>query len=102
MNFASTAKTGKAVIKSVKAGAKKTAVIKIKKKVSGASEYKIYRSTKKKGKYLCVGTTKKLTFKDKGLTAGKTYYYKVKAVAKNASNADVDSAFSKVKSVRIR
>ena len=102
VNFASTAKTGKAVIKSVKAGAKKTAVIKIKKKVSGASEYKIYRSTKKKGKYLCVGTTRKLTFKDKGLTAGKTYYYKVKAVAKNASNADVDSAFSKVKSVRIR
>lgn len=102
VNFDSTVKTGKAVIKSVKSTAKKTAVIKLKKKVSGASEYKIYRSTKKKGTYLCVGTTKNLNFKDKGLVSGKTYYYKVKAVAKNASNADVDSSFSKVKSVRVR
>lgn len=102
VNFTSTVKTGKAVIKNVKSKAKKTATIKIKKKVSGASEYKIYRSTKKKGKYMCVGTTKKLTFKDKGLESGKTYYYKVKAVAKNASNADVDSSFSKAKKVRVR
>ena len=102
VNFVSTVKTNKPVIKSVKAAAKKSAVIKIKKKVNGASEYKIYRSTKKKGKYMCVGTTKKLTFKDSGLISGKTYYYKVKAVAKNASNADVDSSFSKVKKVRAR
>ena len=102
VNFVSTAKTNKPVIKNVKAAAKKSAVIRIKKKVNGASEYKIYRSTKKKGKYLCVGTTKKLTFKDSGLISGKTYYYKVKAVAKNASNADVDSSFSKVKKVRAR
>lgn len=102
VNFTSTVKTGKAVIKSVKATGKKTATIKIKKKVNGASEYKIYRSNKKKGKYMCVGTTKKLTFKDKGLISGKTYYYKVKAVAKNASNADVDSSLSKAKSVKAR
>lgn len=102
VNFNSTVKTNKPVIKNVKAAAKKSAVIKIKKKVNGASEYKIYRSTKKKGKYMCVGTTKKLTFKDSGLISGKTYYYKVKAVAKNASNADVDSSFSKVKKVRAR
>lgn len=102
VNFVSTAKTNKPVIKNVKAAAKKSAVIRIKKKVNGASEYKIYRSTKKKGKYMCVGTTKKLTFKDSGLISGKTYYYKVKAVAKNASNADVDSSFSKVKKVRAR
>lgn len=102
VNFNSTVKTNKPVIKNVKAAAKKSAVIRIKKKVNGASEYKIYRSTKKKGKYLCVGTTKKLTFKDSGLISGKTYYYKVKAVAKNASNADVDSSFSKVKKVRAR
>ncbi len=102
VNFTSTVKTGKAVIKSVKATGKKTATIKIKKKVKGASEYKIYRSNKKKGKYMCVGTTKKLTFKDKGLISGKTYYYKVKAVAKNASNADVDSSLSKAKSVKAR
>lgn len=102
VNFVSTAKTNKPVIKNIKAAAKKSAVIRIKKKVNGASEYKIYRSTKKKGKYLCVGTTKKLTFKDSGLISGKTYYYKVKAVAKNASNADVDSSFSKVKKVRAR
>lgn len=102
VNFTSTVKTGKAVIKNVKSKAKKTATIKIKKKVNGASEYKIYRATKKKGQYMCVGTTKKLTFKDKGLESGKTYYYKVKAVAKNASNADVDSSFSKVKKVRVK
>ena len=102
VNFVSTAKTNKPVIKNVKAAAKKSAVIRIKKKVNGASEYKIYRSNKKKGKYMCVGTTKKLTFKDKGLISGKTYYYKVKAVAKNASNADVDSSLSKAKSVKAR
>lgn len=102
VNFASTIKPGKPAIKKVKATGKKTATIKIKKRISGASEYKIYRATKKKGKYMCVGTTNKLTFKDKGLTSGKTYYYKVKAVTKNASNADVDSAFSKVKKVRTK
>ena len=101
VNYVTAKATKKPVIKSVKVS-KKTATIKIKKKVKGASEYKIYRSTKKKGKYMCVGTTTKPTFKDSGLEGGKTYYYKVKAVKKNASGADKDSAYSKVKSVKVK
>ena len=49
-------------------------------KVSGASEYRIYRSTKYSGTYEMVGAlTEAGSYKDKELTTGKTYYYKVKA-----------------------
>ncbi|MCM1499405.1 MAG: hypothetical protein NC124_13140 [Clostridium sp.] len=88
-------------IKSVKAG-KKSATIKLKKKVSGATAYKIYRAEKKKGKYICVGTTTKTSYKDTGLKSGKTYYYKVVAVTANEANADVDSKASKPKSVKAK
>lgn len=51
------------------------------KKVSGASEYRIYRSTSKNGEYKKVGTVKngKLSFVDKTCSCGKKYYYKVRA-----------------------
>lgn len=41
--------------------------------------YKVYRATARKGKYKCVATTTKTQFKDHKVTAGKTYYYKIKA-----------------------
>ncbi|WMJ85974.1 CAP domain-containing protein [Anaerocolumna sp. MB42-C2] len=51
-------------------------------KVSGADSYKVYRATSPNGSYKCVGTTKSNCFKDSGLKANKTYYYKVKACDK--------------------
>lgn len=50
--------------------------------VVGASKYVIYRSTKKDSGYKKVETITDTTvrsFKDKGLTTGTTYYYKVRA-----------------------
>ena len=47
---------------------------------TGASKFLIYRSTTKDGTYTKVGElTAAGTFKNAGLTPGKTYYYKVKA-----------------------
>lgn len=98
--YTSVAAPGKAKISSLKA-AKKSVTVKIK-KVSGATGYKIYRATKKKGKYLCVGISKKVTFKDTGLEAGKTYYYKVVAVKAAESGADIEGKASAVKSVKAK
>lgn len=87
-------------LKKVKAG-KKSATVSYK-KVKGASKYLIYRSEKKKGTYELVGTSTKTSYKDSGLTAKKTYYYKVKAVAENSLGADKYSSLSKVKSVKVK
>ncbi len=54
------------------------------KKVSGATQYKILRSTSKSGKYKAIKTvsSKTLKFTDKSVKKGKTYYYKVVPVKK--------------------
>ena len=60
---------------------KKTAKITWK-KVTGASGYRVYRATKKNGKYKLVKTIKKnktVTYTNKNLKKGKKYYYKVRA-----------------------
>jgi len=65
------------------------------KKIDGAAKYEVYRATSKTGKYTKLGTTTKLTYTDTNAAAGKTYYYKVKAIhSKSAAN----SAFSAVDS----
>lgn len=66
----------------------KTAVIKWA-KVPGATQYKIYRATSKKGEYKEIYTHKKgkLTYTDKKAKAGKTYYYKVRAYVGLVSGA---------------
>lgn len=56
------------------------------KSVEGASKYTVFRATTKKGKYKKVGTSKTTYFKNKGLTRGKTYYYKVTANAGKLSS----------------
>ncbi len=58
------------------------------KKAAGADGYQIYRSTAKNGSYEKVGTTKgagTVTYKDGTLSAGKTYYYKVRAYKKSGT-----------------
>ena len=79
--------------------------IKIKKKIKAASYYKIYRSTKKTGKYVSVGVTSKnskLTFTDKSATKGKTYYYKVASVVKNEAMGEIESKLSAAKKIKVK
>ena len=65
--------------------------------VYGAKEYRVFRSTSgKDGTFKKVKTTKKTTFTDTGLTSGKTYYYKIRAVTD-----DGVSNFSKMKKCRV-
>ena len=74
------------------------------KKINGASGYEVYRSTKKNGKYAAVKTInkgKKVTFTNKNLKKGKTYYYKIKAY-KKVNGKKVLGQFSAVKSVKIK
>ena len=55
------------------------------KKVTGAQGYKIYRATKKKGKYKLIKTIKKgstVSYKNTKLSRSKKYYYKVRAYRK--------------------
>ncbi len=57
------------------------------KKVSGVTGYRVYRYSTKKEKYVYVGRTKKVTYTDDSLSAGKTYKYKVRAYkTKNKKN----------------
>ncbi|MDR3600739.1 MAG: protease pro-enzyme activation domain-containing protein [Desulfosporosinus sp.] len=51
--------------------------------VSGATSYKVYRSTSATGNYALVGTSTTASYSDINLTASTTYYYKVSAVNGN-------------------
>ena len=86
-------------LKSVTAG-KKCATVKWS-KVSGATGYKVYRATKKSGKYTCVKTVKTTSYKNTKLTKGKTYYYKVRAY-RTVNKKAVYGGYSKVKSVKVK
>ncbi len=63
--------------------------------VEGAVKYKVYRATSKSGTYKVILTTDKTSMTNTSTTAGKTYYYKVKAIAENEQ---ANSDFSSVKS----
>lgn len=66
----------------VKARSKSVGSIQIRwKKSAGADKYEIYRSKKKNGAYKKIATVKgtKKTYRDRKVTAGKAYYYKIKA-----------------------
>ena len=69
-------------------------------KQANVSGYQIVRATSKTGTYNNVGTTGKLTYTDKKLTAGKTYYYKVRAY-KNVNGKKIYGAYSNIKSVKV-
>ena len=68
------------------------------KKVTGATGYQVYRSTKKGTGYKLVGTiTKGSTVKyvDKSSKkAGTKYYYKVRAVGNNEAGVPIYSSYS--------
>ena len=67
--------------------------------VDEADKYEIYRKTSKNGTYKKVRTTSKLSFTDKELKKGKTYYYKVKAI--DTDNPELNSEYSIVTSAKI-
>lgn len=79
----------------------KKAVLKWNKK-NGYKGCKIYRSTKKNGKYKCVKSiSKKTSYTDKKVKKGKTYYYKVKIFTKQGTKIYY-SRYSKVKKIKIK
>lgn len=74
------------------------------KKQKYAAGYEIYRSTKKKSGYKKIKTTKggsKISWTDKTVKAGKTYYYKIRAYRK-INGRNVFSGFSKIKQVKVK
>jgi fibronectin type 3 domain-containing protein len=70
-------------------------------KVTGASGYQVFRSTSESGTYTSLGYVTTLSKESTGLTAGQTYYYKVRAYSevngkKNYSDySSIVSAFPK-------
>lgn len=66
-------------VKSVKTTAGKKKVAVSWKKVTGATGYQVQRAASKSGKYTTVKTTSAASYTNTGLTAKKTYYYKVRA-----------------------
>ena len=71
------------------------------KKVSGASGYKLYMSTKKNSGFKAVYTGSKLTYQKKSLKKGKTYYFKVRAY-RTVGSKKIYGAYSKTKSLKAK
>lgn len=69
-------------------------------KVSGATEYVVYYSSKKDSGYKKLGTTTDKSLTAKTFKSGALVYFKVVAV-KKAGNNNIKSAYSAVKSVRV-
>lgn len=66
-------------------------------KIPNASKYVVSRATSKNGTYKTVKTitnASTVTYTDKGLTTGKTYYYKVKALFRDGSSLGTSSVVS--------
>ena len=55
--------------------------------VSGATSYKVYRATSKNGTYKLMKTTTSTSYINTSAEAGKTYYYKVKAVSADGTTS---------------
>lgn len=69
------------------------------KKIPIASKYVVYRAASRNGKYRKITTltkTSAISFIDKKLTCGKTYYYKVKAIYKDGTALGTSAAVKAV------
>lgn len=74
-----------------------TGKVKVKwEEIDGAAKYSVYRADSKTGKYKKLVTTKNTSYIDGSAKAGTTYYYKVKAIF--SDNSDANSAMSEIKS----
>lgn len=72
-------------------------------KIKGVSGYEIYRSASKKGTYKKIASVKKassVTYKDKSVKEGKTYFYKVRPY-KMSGDRKITAKFSTVQKVRL-
>ena len=63
--------------------------------VEGAKSYEVYRCDTLSGTYKKLAATTKLSLTNTGLTAGKKYYYKIRAIG---STSTANSAYSTIKS----
>lgn len=97
-----TAKKAKATKLSSAKSTKKATVVVSAKKVKGAKGYAFYRSTKKKGTYVRVGTSKKTKYTDTNVTGGKTYYYKTASYTITENGTFVYSKLSAPKKVKAK
>lgn len=80
---------------------KSTSSVDLSWKDTGATGYYIYRATSKTGTYKKVDTVLGTSYTNKGLTKGKTYYYKVVAYVTSADGTKVESAASSIVSVKV-
>lgn len=71
------------------------------KKISGASGYEIYRSTKSKSGFKKIKTTTKTSYTNTKLTSKKRYYYKVRAY-RTVNGTKIYSSYSTTKYVKIK
>lgn len=98
-----TNKVAKKVSKITSIVSKKQGQVTIKyKKVKGVSGYAVFRSAKKNGTYVMVGTTTKPTYTDKTPQSGKTYYYKVASYVKGELKTNVYSTKTAPKKIRAK
>lgn len=65
------------------------------KKATNADKYVVYRASSKHGSYKKIASVKSLSYTDKGLKTGKTYFYKVAA-----KHGSAKGAFSNIVSVK--
>lgn len=97
---APTNKLAKPLIGSVTATAKATIKL-LWIPVKNAKKYEIYWATSKKGSYTKIATTKKTKYTDKSGTQLCTYYYKIRAVGKDAGQ-NIYSPYSIVMKKKVR
>lgn len=74
------------------------------KKVTGATKYRIYIATSKKGKYKVIKNAgaSAASYKKKGLRSGKRYYIKIQSYTVNGAGKKIYSGWSSVRSIKVK
>ncbi len=70
-------------------------------KSAKATHYQVYRSTNSNSGFKRIATVKGTSYTNKNLTAGKTYYFKVRALKKAKSGKKTYSGYSTAKPVKM-